>query len=59
MSSASQEPRLRAAALLARHRRREVDPQPLRLPQGLSSEEGLRQVRTFYYIYVYHTHNDR
>lgn len=52
MSSAPQEPRLCAAALLARHGGREVDPQPLRLPQGLPSEEGLRQVPTINYIYI-------
>lgn len=44
MSGATQEPRLRAAAVVAGHRRREDDPQPLRLPQGLSAEEGICEV---------------
>lgn len=44
MPGASQEPRLRTAAVVAGHGRREDDPQPLCLPQGLPAEEGICQV---------------
>lgn len=39
-----QEPRLRAAEVMAGHWQREDDPQPLRLSQGLPAEEGICEV---------------